>query len=417
MLLDQMGSYDLDVGIGNEVSQTLRDLSLTPFQVVENYVRLVHPWLPIIKSPRLTTQLETTQRDQPLTLKAETAALLLFIHLATQSSSNERAHNSDLQRKVYKQCQSMFTLLQAFRRSALETRQCGVLLTTYQLGAGFISDAYVTLSTASGLVHVHQPCPFARESYKDERDDEARRVWWAVFLLDRLIAQSHWKKRSYPLIIEQPPWWSELPSEGSLTAAPIRITDIGTCHCEYFCREIQAAYLAAQTLEYRSDHDRKEGFEPDLSKLSTQLTTLLNVLFETAPGSWRPSCGAIAMIIAATLDLHLSVSGLSTNNTPAQLAYPMETLATTIRINTEIVTNSLDDNDDNEFQDRLPITGVIANYRTALAICHRAEVNQALTTEERFQLVTMTRALQRGRLRWGLADVYLQEISGMLDVW
>lgn len=81
----------------------------------------------------------------------------------------------------------------------------------------------------------------------------------------------------------------------------------------------------------------------------------------------------------------------------------MEALATTIRMNTEIVANSLGDDDDHEYHDRLPITGVIANHRTALAICHRAELNQALTTEDRYGLTTMTKALQRGRLRWGLA--------------
>lgn len=102
-------------------------------------------------------------------------------------------------------------------------------------------------------------------------------------------------------------------------------------------------------------------------------------------------------MLSATLDLHLSDLETSDQTTAQQQA-----LALTVRMNTDIVNNSLTDNDQ-AIHDLLPITGVIANYRTSQVICRRAEASQSLTMEDRLILTTMTKSLQRAKLRWGLA--------------
>lgn len=107
-------------------------------------------------------------------------------------------------------------------------------------------------------------------------------------------------------------------------------------------------------------------------------------------------------MLSATLDLHLSSLGTNDSRTSSQLPSSVEASASTVRINTEIVTNSLADND-KAIHDLLPIAGVIANYRTSQVICRRAEASQSLTMEDRHALTTMTKALKRAKLRWGLA--------------
>lgn len=107
-------------------------------------------------------------------------------------------------------------------------------------------------------------------------------------------------------------------------------------------------------------------------------------------------------MLSATLDLHLSRLGTSESGASPQLRSSVEASASTVRMNTEIVTNSLADNDQ-AIHELLPIAGVIANYRTSQVICRRAKASQSLTTEDRFALTTMTKALQRAKLRWGLA--------------
>lgn len=166
--------------------QTLQDLEISPLQVVRNYSRTVDKWLPIITLPRLTDRLEAAHRDKPIALRPNTAALLMAMQLAMQPSAGEgNTRNPGAQNRLYAQCQYNFALLQTCRQSALETRQCGVLLAVYQLGAGLISDAYVTLSTTAGIVRINQlPLSPLDGSYKDS-DNESKRIWWGVFLLDR----------------------------------------------------------------------------------------------------------------------------------------------------------------------------------------------------------------------------------------
>jgi hypothetical protein len=94
--------------------------------------------------------------------------------------------------------------------------------------------------------------------------------------------------------MKQPPWSAELPNEDSPNKVLIRIQDIDAHQCDYFCRELQAAYIAGQVMEYYND-DQKHVL--DWNEPMTRLTRLLNTLFAQAPGSWRPSCGAIAMVI------------------------------------------------------------------------------------------------------------------------
>jgi hypothetical protein len=95
--------------------------------------------------------------------------------------------------------------------------------------------------------------------------------------------------------MEEPAWSAELPNEDSSNKVLIRMQDIDGQECEYFCRELQAAYLAGQVMEHNRHGNDEE--KQDWNELMARLTRLLNTLFAQAPGSWRPSCGAIAMVI------------------------------------------------------------------------------------------------------------------------
>jgi hypothetical protein len=167
-------------------TQTLQNLATTPLEIVKNYARTVDRWLPIIKLSRLTDRLEVAHRDTSIALRANTTALLLSMQLAMQPSAGEgNMGNPGAENALYAQCQLNFALLQAFKQPALETRQCGILLAVYQLGAGLISDAYVTLSTTIGIIRINElPLSPLDGSYK-ENDNEAKRIWWGAFLLDR----------------------------------------------------------------------------------------------------------------------------------------------------------------------------------------------------------------------------------------
>jgi hypothetical protein len=192
LLNDLACAGDLDALI---TTQALQDLATSPLQIVRNYARTLDKWLPIIKLPRLADRLEVAYRDRPIALRANTTALLLSMQLAMQSSASEsNMGNPGAHNRLYLQCQLNFALLQASKPSALETRQCGLLLAVYQLGAGLISDAYITLSTTAGIVRVNNlPVSHVDGPYK-ESDNEAKRIWWGVFLLDRYVLLNQYRR-------------------------------------------------------------------------------------------------------------------------------------------------------------------------------------------------------------------------------
>jgi hypothetical protein len=64
---------------------------------------------------------------------------------------------------------------------------------------------------------------------------------------------------------------------------------------DYFNEEIQAAYLAGQTIHYMNTSNGSSGF--DFEDLNGQIMAHLGDMFERAPGSWRPFCSAIAILL------------------------------------------------------------------------------------------------------------------------
>lgn len=163
----------------NQILCILEDNSTNPTHIMERYIQYIHHWLPIIDIHRINDRIKSSQMLE--VADPELAGLLLCIHLATQPSSTEVREQAHMQR-LYIQAQKIFSSLQLTRRFSLYTIQCGLLLAVYQIGAGLLSDAYFTLSTTTGLARV------ARLSYCDHRShdsQEAKVVWWAIFLLDR----------------------------------------------------------------------------------------------------------------------------------------------------------------------------------------------------------------------------------------
>ena len=86
---------------------------------------------------------------------------------------------------LYYQSQKKFASLQLTRKFSLYTIQCGLLLSVYQIGAGLLSDAYVTLSTTTGLARAARILSSHHNKDVEFNSHEAKAVWWAIFLLDR----------------------------------------------------------------------------------------------------------------------------------------------------------------------------------------------------------------------------------------
>lgn len=93
--------------------------------------------------------------------------------------------------------------------------------------------------------------------------------------------------------MEQPRNFEDLPSIHTLR--PYSENEEENQPYDYFSEELQAAYLAGQTLLYMKSLDEPQ--ESSFEDLSSQIIARLGDMFERAPGSWRPFCSAIAILL------------------------------------------------------------------------------------------------------------------------
>lgn len=93
--------------------------------------------------------------------------------------------------------------------------------------------------------------------------------------------------------MEQPRDFEDLPDIHILRPSPEYEGD--NQPYEYFKEELQAAYLTGKTLYYMSP--LHESSESELEKLNGEIITRLGDMFAKAPGSWRPFCSAIAILL------------------------------------------------------------------------------------------------------------------------
>lgn len=177
-----LGTESTVISITNEVLRIMDEQSTSPTHIMERYSQYVHHWLPIIDLHRISSRIKSSHMLEAA--DAELASLLLCIHIASQPSSAEMREQYYMQR-LYIQSQRIFACLQSIRKFSIETIQCGLLLAVYQIGAGLLSDAYVTLSTTTGLARAGQLLTCHKNTHDGDRSHEARVVWWAIFLLGR----------------------------------------------------------------------------------------------------------------------------------------------------------------------------------------------------------------------------------------
>ncbi|EED18773.1 hypothetical protein TSTA_124920 [Talaromyces stipitatus ATCC 10500] len=378
-----LGQGSPGTSILNEATRLLDEHSISPLLVIESYTHHIHHWLPVIDLHRMTKRLDPSCMAKS---DAELASLLLCIYLATQRSSTDIREQTHMQ-TLYTQSQKIFSLLQTINRFSIDAIQCGILLAIYQIGAGLLPDAYVTLSTTIGLART-------TGGYSNH---EARVVWWAIFFLDRVLALAS-LPNNLPLLMEQPRNYGDLPD---MQCFRVSSESAENGPYDYFYGEIQAAYLAGQTLQYIKCPNYFEDtyFEDN----NTQLMANLGSMFEKAPGSWRPFCSAIALLLTSAIELQFAK--LTKNPQDAKATEScLQGVSTLLKITTDITRNYLEDKDVKFANGIVPIASVVSNHHSLVAICRQREIDRIATMEKLDELIVFRDALQKNRELWGLAE-------------
>lgn len=153
-------------------------------RMVNHYFASVHIWLPIISTKRLHSQLAS----QDYIFNADFTLLLLTMQLLIEDPSD----SSFASRSLYHAAKQYLQTVETGGLLTLKLLQASVLIATYEIGHGIYPAAFLTvghcvrLGQALGIHDKRTPAPqvIPRPGTWTEQE-EIRRVWWAVLLLDR----------------------------------------------------------------------------------------------------------------------------------------------------------------------------------------------------------------------------------------
>ncbi len=154
--------------------EEIRATATSYFNTISNRIPIIFPG----RFPA-TSEISLTNRS------ADFTALCLCMRLALQHPAPEAR---SMQSSLYVTVKGVISLLESVGYLSLELVQCRILVVFYEIGHGIFPGASISIAacarTARALgLHKQWTQPGINE-HNIQREEE-RRVWWAIFNLDR----------------------------------------------------------------------------------------------------------------------------------------------------------------------------------------------------------------------------------------
>lgn len=163
---------------------TLHDIKL----VANEYFDSIHIWLPFISKIRLHQSIlsQASPLSQP---RADVAILLLCMKLVIWNPSENGVFDNPRNQRYFAAKRFLLEIETAGVLTVQAAQAC-ILLTLYELGHAIYPAAYLSIGTcaryAMALGFNGKVTPHTVEGSEWIKQEERRRVWWAVVILDRL---------------------------------------------------------------------------------------------------------------------------------------------------------------------------------------------------------------------------------------
>lgn len=280
--------------------------------VVEKYFATTHLYLPIVSKIRLYQHLSNPAHEPG----ADLALLFLAMRLV---STPLPVGVAPQQTEAYADVKSLFTYVEAQNGFSIQVIQAALLIALYELGHAIYPAGYLTighcarLGYAMGIHDRGMPQMLARPQTWTEQE-ERRRVWWGVIVLDRVVNLGH---RGKPFASAEPNIEAHLPTDDAswdrgqmLVAAPLSLGASQTTRASPFARVCQAAHLLGKVVDHVNDRRLpvEHRFDQAL-QLSRTLKALAEAMLTESreeEGSLETGlpCSAMAIVFSALLTLY-----------------------------------------------------------------------------------------------------------------
>jgi len=215
---------------------------------------------------------------------------------------------------------SFYTYVEAQNGLSIQTIQALLLISLYELGHGIYPAVYLSIGHAARLGHamgIHErgvPQMLPRCTTWTEQE-ERRRVWWGVVILDRFLNIGH---RGKPFATADPSLDTHLPTDDASwdrgqmhVAAPLALSASQTIRAAPFARTCQAAHLLGKVIRHLNDKNLPMDYRfEEALQLERTVRALANLLPEESESeeddsALKPTlCTSMAICYSALLILY-----------------------------------------------------------------------------------------------------------------
>ncbi|KAK3710452.1 hypothetical protein LTR37_010295 [Vermiconidia calcicola] len=279
-------------------------------EMIEHYFSTLHNYFPIISKIRLYQHLAN-----PL---HEPGADVALLFLAMKLACSEIPDGMPAQTQLYQDVKSFYNFVEAQNGFSVQIIQALLLIAFYEIGQCIYPAAYLSVGNsarvcyATGLHDRQAPQMLPRCNTWTEQE-ERRRVWWGVIVLDRF---SHIGHRGKPFASPDPSLETHLPTDDAswdrgqmLVAAPLSLSASQTIRVSPFARTCQAAHLLGKVLRHMDDKHLPIDYRfGEALQLHRTMRALADVLPDEAlhdDPSLQPSlCTSMAIVYSGLLTLY-----------------------------------------------------------------------------------------------------------------
>ncbi|KAK3397818.1 hypothetical protein B0T20DRAFT_232564 [Sordaria brevicollis] len=267
------------------LTQDSQDPNNTIQEIATTYFSTVHLWFPFISRKRMTLG-HTLHESGP-----DLAMLFLAMKLVVTLPREGMDRGGVLDSEVYGAAKRMLGLLEASGCVSLLGLQAMVLVAVYEYGQGIMPAAWMTVGACAryaelcGLPGFKESSAVLGPVATWTESEERRRVWWAIYTLDRVICLGNKKRfvmpepeKHYLLPVDDDAWDNGDPGR-ALSAG---ITTPLEQPQGRFARLVQSSMLVSRTITHARTTLRNQqlgGFDHngdpfDINELDDLINTL-----------------------------------------------------------------------------------------------------------------------------------------------
>jgi hypothetical protein len=158
-------------------------------EIVVYYFSTTHQWMTFISKKRFFEQ-----HLNPLIMpRIDVSLLILAMKLVNRHPSDGNGPRDPIQAELYIVIKRLHLEVELSGILTLEALQAGILISVYEVGNAIYPSAYLSIGTCARYGHalgINNTTVVETKSLAWLEQEERRRTWWAIVILDRYVPHS-----------------------------------------------------------------------------------------------------------------------------------------------------------------------------------------------------------------------------------